>query len=504
MRIASLTALLALAGVLTACDESAERVLGINATGNLRGSAYLDRDGDGKRTQVDSVFRGLRVAILPNNGSAPVATVVTDSLGQFHAKKLPVGNYWLSPDQASVGDSVHVERIDSARVTLAANDTAESVIVIGYNTPSLLQIAILPRGTRVAFFATALNNWSSFGDSTVHFADPTGAIRAVGLPPSSIAAGDAIRATATVGENAGKPALTNLTVVSRASGDLPLPLEVTTAAASRAGGRLDAAQVRIRAAIVLGASSLAGGDVLFIVDDRNGPLDVLVDASAAIATSLPVTPGAELDVTGVLVPGNDGSGRWRLKPRFTGDVIVRYLPVTIASARTRQPGQFVMVHGIVLNDLLTFGDRTVHVADATGAIRVLNPSGFFTVGDSVSVLGLLDIGAGVQPVLNGASFSVLARRAVPPPFALTTLRAATADSGQRDAALVRVSNTLVDTIAGGGRRLNDGSGFVDLVPPTFFPLPAAGARVDVTGLLVPVAPGRWVIRPRSAADVVVR
>src|SRR5262245_39943843 len=80
MRKSAFIILLGLNAVLAACADSSERVLGIKATGDVRGSAYLDRDGDGRRTPVDSVFRGLRVAILPNNGGPALATVTTDSL----------------------------------------------------------------------------------------------------------------------------------------------------------------------------------------------------------------------------------------------------------------------------------------------------------------------------------------------------------------------------------------------------------------------------------------
>ena len=507
MRIASLIGLAALAATVSACEEKGGQVLGIDATGDLRGEAFLDRDGDGRRTGVDPAFPRLRIAILPQGGGSPVAQVTTDSLGQFHARRLPVGSYTLSPDPASVGDSVHVERIDSAQVTLAANDTVSSIVTIGYNTPTAAQISTLPGGTRVAIFATALNGWATFGDSTVHLSDSTGAVRAVAILPTQISAGDRLRATATVGTHLGRVALTSVTVVSRTPGDLPVAIDTSTNAAARAGGKLNSAQVRVDRAAVLTASSLTGGDVLFTVDDGSGPLDVLVDATAGIATTFPIALGAELDVTGVLVPLNDGSNRWRLKPRFTGDIVVRYLPITIASARTRQPNQLVMVHGIALNDRASLGDGTVHVTDATGSIRVLESIGFFAPGDSISVFGRIDIATGNQTVIRQAEIAVLARRSVPAPTGLTTASAATAATGTRDAALVRVTNAVFDTVRVGGelqQRLNDGSGVVQLVPPPVFQMPAQNARVDLTGLLVPVGAGRWVIRPRTAGDVVIR
>jgi hypothetical protein len=169
-----------------------------------------------------------------------------------------------------------------------------------------------------------------------------------------------------------------------------------------------------------------------------------------------------------------------------------------------------MVQGIALNNELTLGDFSVHVSDASGALRVFVPPQrfFFVAGDSVSVFGQVSLGTGNLPVLSqNINLAVIANRAVPAPLAITTARAATGDNGQRDAAFVRVTNAVLDTVSAGGARqyrLNDGSGFVDLVPPSNMTLPASGTRVDLSGLLVPVAPGRWVIRPRSSADVTIR
>jgi hypothetical protein len=507
----ALIGLLAVNVLLLGCRESGDEVLGIHTNGDLRGEVYLDRDGNGQRTPgIDTPFPRVRLDLVPIAGGPALLTVLSDTLGQFHLRNVEVGSYRLRPDPASVGDSVRVERIDSAIVTIAANDTSTALVTIGYRTPTMAEIAVMSNGTRVGIFATALNAWTTFGDSTVHFADSTGAVRAVFLPSVSITPGDTVRATGTVTRHLGVVAVTNVTVVRRAPGDLPAPIDVTTSAASLAGGRLNAAQVRVRAARVLQASSLVGGDLLFIVNDGSGQLQVLVDASAAILTQFPIGLGAELDVTGLLVPINDGSGRWRLKPRFSGDVVVRYLPVSIATARTMPPGQYVMVQGIALNNELTLGDFSVHVSDASGALRVfVTPQRFFfAAGDSVSVFGQISMGTGNLPVLSqNINLAVIANRAVPAPLAITTARAATGDNGQRDAAFVRVTNAVLDTVSSGGARqyrLNDGSGFVDLVPPSNLTLPASGTRVDLSGLLVPVAPGRWVIRPRSSADLTIR
>jgi hypothetical protein len=504
--------ILCLAASLTGCTDPKDTVLGIDATGELHVSAYLDRDGDGQRNpQVDSVIRGLRVSIAAATGGLPVSSVLTDSIGIARFQRVPVGTYVLSADGSVLGDSISVQQIDSARVTLAARDTAAAVITVGYSPATIASIATQPRGKRVSVSGIALNGWSTFGDSTLHLADSTGAIRAVAIrsspavSASNIGIGDRIRGQATVGENAGVVALTDFTIVTRATGELPAAIDTTTFAAARAGGRLNAAQVRVTAATVLDAATLAGGDVRYNVDDGSGVLEVVVDASAGISTPFSIGIGTLLDITGVLVPRNDGSGRWRLKPRRSADVALNYAIITIASARTRPAGQLVMIHGIALNAREAFSDASVHVADRTAAIRVTGFSGLFAAGDSIAVLGTSALGAGEQPVLTNAQITVFVRRAIPAPLPITTAAAASANAGQLDAALVTVSNATVDSIAGQPRRLTDGSGLVELQRPTpTFPLPAPGSRVDVTGVLVPVGSGRWVIRPRTASDIVVR
>jgi hypothetical protein len=280
---------------------------------------------------------------------------------------------------------------------------------------------------------------------------------------------------------------------------------VTTAQARLAGGKLNAALVRVHDATVVDASSLTGGDVLLTVNDGSGDLQVLVDANANIGTTLPVSPGAELDVIGVLVPV---AGEWRLKPRRTGDVVVRYPPVSIAEARVRQPGQFVVIQGVALNNLSAFGDRTLHVKDASGTIRAFsNTSAFISTGDSVTVLGAVALVQG-QPVLNGATPSVIIRVAAPTPDIVNTGTAASTDNGRLDAALVRVTGALTaaDTLGNEVRwTLDDTSGpltvILDPDAAITFATPSLNASVEVTGVLVPIAVRTWALKPRNNADI---
>ena len=517
------------------CDDPNEKVLGIDATGKVLVIAYLDRNDDGAPTiGVDRAFRGLNVALLRRGTTTPIATAVTDSAGAVLFANVPVGMYRVTTlGGTTLGDSVSVAAIEGDTLTLPANDSAAVAIRLAYSSFTVERLETVEIGKRVALNLTALNAWTTFGDSTIHLADSTGAIRAVSVPPSNVVAGDQLRLLATMSERDGHRVLTDIAIISGATGPLPTPLEATTQQAANASGKFRNAQVRIRKATIVDVSSLPGGDILLRVDDTSGPLEVILDANAAITSQLPIAKFAELELTGLLVPLPNG--KWQLKPRRSADVSVSYPPVSIAQARLRPPGEFAAVQAIAMSamsptSLGTFGDRSLHLKDASGTIRAFANGGFIEAGDSVSVLGIIGFNNG-QVVLNNATVAVLAKRTVPLPDSISLRTARTANGGALDAALVRVADITViavDTLAAGDIRLTMRQVRDSIVTPdtlvadtvradtaeveldrdaftgSGFRPPAVGTRVDVSGFLVPLPGGIWMIKPRSPADVIVR
>ncbi|MGD8868656.1 MAG: hypothetical protein PVI01_13545 [Gemmatimonadales bacterium] len=196
-------------------------------------------------------------------------------------------------------------------------------------------------------------------------------------------------------------------------------------------------------------------------------------------------------------------------------IALGFATLSVAEARQLAPGARVFVEGIALNAQPTFGDQTVHVAGATGAIRVLQvgePNVF--AGDSVRVLGTTATLDG-QSVLTDPTLFRVSTTSVPPPAGLTTAVAAAAEAGSRDAALVRVVDvtiTATATVADGVLlTVNDGSGDLAVLLDEDAPFldPAAfvpGLVIDATGVLVPT-PGvadTWQLKPRSDADLTVK
>src|ERR1041384_4087096 len=117
-----------------------------------------------------------------------------------------------------------------------------------------------------------------------------------------------------------------------------------------------------------------------------------------------------------------------------------------------------------------------------------------------------------QPTADRPTISVLLSGASVGIATITSVRAANADGGLRDAALVRVGNAVImdtATVAGGYQlTVDDSSGplAVRLDSIAFGGALPAGVKIignvfPFTGLLVPNGTGVWLLRPRAAADL---
>ncbi len=196
-------------------------------------------------------------------------------------------------------------------------------------------------------------------------------------------------------------------------------------------------------------------------------------------------------------------------------VSLTFPALPIDSARHQPPETRVFIEGLALTGWRTFADSTVHVRDSTGAIRAVRvPPVAVATGDSVRLLGRIGIDAGA-PVLKDVQATIV-RTAVRTPEAIpvNARTAAGADNGRLDAELVHLDSVVVRDTATDNRgnmtlTVNDGSGSVNVVLDAdvgfrvFFPSSVLGSIMDISGVLVPRAAGEWVVKPRTAADVVV-
>jgi hypothetical protein len=503
----AITVLFAAAAV--SCTDGGGGVGIDDRTGVVRGFGYIDRDADGQLNVLTDVpAPGIAAALLLDATGDTIAQATANADGTFTMRDVPIGRYRVVATRGALGDSVAVLEIDDAVFSLAQNDTVAPVVRLGYPPLTAAQVLALPAGRRVVLDGVALNGWSTFGDSTVHVRDATGAVRAVRSQQSNVQLGDSIRVLGTTGVNQGQPVIADATlrVLSAAVG-LEQPDSVSTQAAADAlGGTAVNGQVRIAGAVIQDTARVAG-DLIVGVDDGSGRLEVVLDASVSFNAG-PYVPGATFAGRGVLVPAPGGAS-WRLKPRVREEAVISFPTVTIAAARALEQGRRIVIQGIALNGWTTFGDSTVHIEDATGYMRGVRVLANVAAGDSIRMLGTVGTRAG-QPVLTSVTPTLIrAGVGVSAADSMATDDAASAAGGSLDAAHVRIAGAIVaaQTLPNGDVVLgtDDGSGRIDVVLDdnvNFNPGPyEPGALLAATGVLVPTGTGTWQLKPRSASDV---
>ena len=200
--------------------------------------------------------------------------------------------------------------------------------------------------------------------------------------------------------------------------------------------------------------------------------------------------------------------------------------VSVDSARALPPGRRVFIAGIALHGPNNFRDTTMHVQDGTAGIRMTRVLATpVAAGDSIRARGTTarrQVSPTVsQPTLDNVTVFIITPRFLPTATPLTTLEAAGAAGGTRDAQQVQLLDAQVtdtDTVASGDyvMTVNDGSGpievLLDLVNPSNFGVPPGtcggpcwivGNTFDIVGIMVPTGTaGIWRLKPRSQAELV--
>jgi hypothetical protein len=320
LRLLPLLPLLPVLPLLPSC-EAGTRLVTIPGQGYVGGLVYLDRDGNREPGGPDVALQGVGVRLVVAGTLDTLARATSDANGAFVFGAVPVGRYTVVVPEASVfGDSVQVVRIDTADVSLGVDDTTQVTVSVSFPSYTIAEARTRPLGEKVFLEGVALNNVTTFGDSTVHLRDSTAAIRITGSRGPLVAGGDSVRFLGAVGARDGQPVIENgQTTILQIVG-LPAPIRLTTAAAAAAEGGRDAELVRIVDGTIADDTATVGSDYRFTVDDGSGPVLVVLDGDAGL-TRTPYVPGVVIDATGVLVP--TGAGTWVLKPRNNGDLVVK-------------------------------------------------------------------------------------------------------------------------------------------------------------------------------------
>ncbi len=306
--------------VVAACTSAAdERVLGIDATGSVQGLVYWDLNGNREFESRDLPVQGVLVRLQVSEIGGTVADAVSDPVGLFEMRNVPVGRYHVGVDSGTLGDTVEVVRIDTSVVELGPGDSAGVAVAVSFPIVTVAQARSLPLGERVFIVGVALLESGAFGDTTVHVADTSGAIRVTRVRSPALFPGDSARLRGVISTREGQPTLDEASPFIISFGPDPQGTAVTTEeAASADDGRLDAALVAVTDALVDDTATV-GDDFTATVDDGSGLVQVIFDANVPFNLE-PIVPDTVISVKGVLVPS--GVGVWALKPRAATDVNV--------------------------------------------------------------------------------------------------------------------------------------------------------------------------------------
>lgn len=337
-RMPALAAALVLA---LGCENSgADRIVNVGARGVVKGLVYFDANGSRSfELGVDGFQPGVQVFIFPSGSRDTVARATSDLNGNYRVAGLPVGDYVVVVDSGTAGDTARIVRVDLDTFTLPPFDSVTTLIGVSYPAATIAELRQLPSGRKVFVTGVALSSQATYGDSTLHLSDETGAVRATRVPFSLVLVpGDSVRLLGTRAVRDGQPTLDNVGIFFLGLGGGRVPELVTTGDAdTAAGGALDAALVKVSDAVVTDTvtedrPTPFPDDYVLTLDDGTGPVDLVFDGDAGFGFQ-GCALGITVTATGVLVP--TGVGRWRLKPRVLADIP----GLTCAVAQGQQAGR---------------------------------------------------------------------------------------------------------------------------------------------------------------------
>jgi hypothetical protein len=290
-------------------------------TNSVSVDVYLDRDGSRSPSPLDTLFQGARVALLVGSSSDTLKAVTSNAQGRARFDKVPLGQYTVTVVPASIGDSIEVQKIDSANIRVRAADTNTVLLVrLGYAELSIRAVRALPAGKRVFIRGKVLGG-ATFADGTTHVSDTSGQIRLTNVSLlgglTTTIPGDSVTVIGESSSRDGQPTLDDAAISRLIQRPAPLPLTVLSGTAANANnGLLDAALVRVTS-LLISDSSTVSPDFRVVATDGSGALTIILDGDLNFNWTL-FRPGRTMIVRGLLVP--DGLGGWVLKPRDVSDV----------------------------------------------------------------------------------------------------------------------------------------------------------------------------------------
>jgi hypothetical protein len=310
-------ALVVLAGAAACESPLSERMVDLEAAGNAQVTLFLDNNLNGQFDPTFDLVLTDRAVVVRRLGALDSTVTETDDSGIARVSELGVGRYVATIGGAVRGDSL-VSALDTVVFQVVPLDTARVQLGVQYPEVDVEAFRALPIGRRAWVHVVVFNPPGTFGDSTMHVADTTAAIRAINLRANlPVSPGDTIDLLGARRVRAGQPATEPLIAIPRGGGLNPPPIELTTAEAATAhDGEHDAAFVAVRNVEVLDTATTFTAR-LMTVDDGSGPL--VVSLHPFLDPRDLFNPGVMLDILGLLVPDASESS-WVLRPRQFADI----------------------------------------------------------------------------------------------------------------------------------------------------------------------------------------
>lgn len=309
--------------VIAGCGNAGEAlVFPAFPNGSVSVGLYLDRDGTGTFSTLDTTFAGVRVALLSAGGVDTLETALSNANGIVTFSPVPVGSYRFVVDRAALGDSIGVVVGDTGVVRILARPdsaNASRVVRLGWQEVTVAEARALPVGRRVMVRGIVLAPMQAFRDSSMFLRDGSGFLRITGTRhrPGRTGnnLGDSVTVVGTTGSALAQPVLLDGVVSSLGQGVAPTAevISVTEARTAR-GGTLDAALVQVVGAKIVDTASVTPDFRVIFADAANN-----ADRASALFDSLLLAPkslfqfGLTITVRGVLQPRGDGT--WMIRPR---------------------------------------------------------------------------------------------------------------------------------------------------------------------------------------------
>ena len=325
--------LFALAVGLGACEPAGgDNIFDIDGQGTIEGIVFVDANATDDIESEDLPAADLSVALVLSGTTDTIARTETDDDGFFTFPLVPVGRYDVVVPDAALDDSMSVvyrdppgESVgtlgpgDTTAVTVGVADTVTVRIGIAYPTYTVAEARLLPVGRRIFVRGVALAPIDSVADDALFIEGDDRGIAITGLSLSGFTPGDSVLVSGVTGLRDGQPVVIGSDVTASSAGEVFDTIALTAAEARTAGGGVHDARLARIVDLTVTDTTRVGQRFIATAEDPSGSVEISIRSASAPAGLI---PGAQLSVTGILVPQPGVVAVWQIRPRSLEDIVV--------------------------------------------------------------------------------------------------------------------------------------------------------------------------------------